>query len=390
MPTVNRIAELHAEITGWRRDIHANPELGYDVYRTAEIVAGKLKAFGADEIVTGIGETGVVGVIKGKRTDSGRVVGMRADMDALPILEATGLSYASRTDGKMHACGHDGHTAMLLGAAKYLCETRNFNGTAIVIFQPAEERGNGALAMVKDGMMERFGIQEVYGMHNWPGLPVGEFAIRPGSLLAAGDGFTIDIEGLGGHAALPYACVDTTLIGAQMLTALQSIVSRAVPALESAVVSVTSFHTDGDASNVIPQTLQMKGTVRTLDAHVQNLIESQMSRIVAHTAKAFGAKAVLSYQHGCPITCNTETETAFAADVAAEVAGEARVNRNSRPHLGSEDFSFMLNARPGAFILLGNGNTAGLHHPKFDFNDEAILFGCSYWAKIAERAMSAA
>lgn len=390
MPTVNRIADLHAEITGWRRDIHANPELGYDVYRTAEFVTGKLKAFGADDVVTGIGRTGVVGVIKGARTDSGRVVAMRADMDALPILEATGLSYASKADGKMHACGHDGHTAMLLGAAKYLSETRNFNGTAIVIFQPAEERGNGALAMVNDGMMERFGIQEVYGMHNWPGLPLGEFAIRPGSLLAAGDGFTIDVEGLGGHAAQPYACVDTTLIGAHMLSALQSIVSRAVPPLQSAVVSVTSFHTAGDASNVIPQTLQMKGTVRTLDPSVQNLVEVQMIRIVEHTAKAFGAKGVLNYERGCPITCNTEAETSFAADVAAEVAGEERVNRNSQPHLGSEDFSYMLKARPGAFIFLGNGDTAGLHHPKFDFNDKAIPFGCSYWAKLAERAMAAA
>lgn len=384
MPTVNRFAELHAEITAWRRDIHANPELAFDVYRTASMVAEKLKAFGLDEVVTGIGKSGVVGVIKGRQTDSGRVVGMRADRDALPMMEATGLPYASKVEGRMHACGHHGHTAMLLGAAKYLSETRNFNGTAIVIFQPAEECGHGAREMVNDGMMERFGIQQVYGMHNYPGVPVGEFVIRPGSSMAAGDTFTIDVEGLGGHAAAPQACVDTTLIGTQMVNALQLIVSRAVAPIQSAVVSVTSFHTDGDA---FPQALQMKGTVRTLDAGVQDLIEQQMNRIVEHTAKAFGAKAVLSYRRGCPITRNTETETSFAADVAAEVVGEGRVNRNWRPLLGSEDFSFMLDARPGAFIFLGNGDTAGNHHPEFDFNDEAIPFGCSYWTKIAERTM---
>lgn len=390
MPTVNRFADLHAEITGWRRDIHANPELAFDVYRTAKMVVEKLKEFGIDEIVTGIGKTGVVGVIRGKQTDSGRVIGMRADMDALPIVEATGLPYASKSEGKMHACGHDGHTAMLLGAAKYLSETRNFNGTAIVIFQPAEENGGGARAMLNDGMMERFGVQEVYGMHNMPGLPVGEFIIRPGSFMAACDSFTIDIEGQGGHAAFPHACIDTTLIGTQMLNTLQSVVSRAVSPLESAVVSVTSFHTGGDSFNVIPQTLQMKGTVRTLDAGVQDLIEKQMNRIVEHTAKAFGASAVLKYERGCPTTRNTEAETSFAADVAAEVVGEGRVDRNCRPLLGSEDFCYMLNARPGAFIFLGNGGTADFHHPKFDFNDEAIPFGCSYWARIVERAMPAA
>ncbi|MDH2405280.1 M20 family metallopeptidase [Bradyrhizobium sp. SSUT18] len=387
MPIVNRFADLHADITEWRRDFHANPELEFDVHRTAEIVAEKLRRFGVDEVVTGIGKTGVVGVIKGRQTHSGRVVAMRADMDALPIVEATGLPYASKIEGRMHACGHDGHTAMLLGAAKYLSETRNFNGTAIVIFQPAEELGGGGREMVNDGMMERFGIQQVYGMHNYPGVPIGEFVIRPGSFMAASDPFTIDIEGLGGHAALPHTCIDTTLIGTQIVNALQLIVSRAVAPIQSAVVSVTSFHTDGDAFNVIPQTLQMKGTVRTLDAGVQDLIEEQMNRIVDHTAKAFGARAVLNYQRGYPITRNTEAETSFAANVAAEVVGPDRVNRNFRQLLGSEDFSYMLNARPGAFIFLGNGDTAGAHHPEFDFNDEAIPFGCSYWAKIAERAM---
>lgn len=390
MPTVNRFADLHADIAAWRRDIHANPELGYDVQRTAGLVAEKLKEFGVDELATGIGKTGVVGVIKGRQTHSGRVVGLRADMDALPILETTGLPYASKVEGRMHACGHDGHTAMLLGAAKYLCETRNFNGAAVVIFQPAEERGYGARAMVDDGMMERFGIQEVYGMHNVPGVPVGEFAIRPGAFLAAGDAFTIDIEGRGGHAAYPHNCIDTTLIGAQMVVALQSIVSRSVPALESAVVSVASFHTSTDATNIIPQTVQIKGTVRTFDAGVQDLIEARMKRIVEHTANAYGAKVVLNYERGVPITRNSEAETSFAADTAVEVVGERRVNRNALPELGNEDFSFMLNARPGAFIYVGNGDTASVHHPEFDFNDEAILFGCSYWAKIVERAMPTA
>lgn len=390
MPTVNRFADLHAEITGWRRDIHANPELGHDVYRTAEMVAEKLKVFGVDEVVVGIGKTGVVGVIKGKHMDSGRVIGMRADMDALPILEATGLPYASKVERKMHACGHDGHTAMLLGAAKYLSETRNFKGTAIVIFQPAEECGDGALAMLDDGLMERFGIRQVYGMHNMPGLPVGEFAIRPGSIMAASDPFTIEIVGLGGHAAMPDACIDTTLVGTHMVNALQSIVSRAVAPVESAVVSVTSFDTGGDAFNIIPHTVQIKGTIRTLDAGVRALIQEQMNRIVEHTAKAFGARAMLNYLSGCPATRNTEAETSFAAGVAAEVVGYGRVNRSVRPKLGSEDFCYMLNARPGAFIFLGNGDTASLHHPQFDFNDEAIPFGCSYWANIAERAMPVA
>lgn len=390
MPIVNRFADLHAEISGWRRDIHANPELAFDVYRTAAIVAEKLKAFGVDEVITGVGRTGVVGVIKGKQTDSGRVIGMRADMDALPIVEATGLPYASKVEGRMHACGHDGHTAMLLGAAKYLSETRRFNGTAIVIFQPAEERGSGARAMLDDGMMERFGVQEVYGMHNLPGVPVGEFVIRPGAFLAAGDEFTIEIEGRGGHAAFPHDCIDTTVVGTQMVNALQTIVSRAVAPVESAVVSVTSFHTGGDSFNVIPHTLHMKGTVRTLNARVRDLAEEQMNLIVEHTAKAFGAKAVLDYRRGLPATYNTEAETAFAADVAADVAGERRVNRNWPPLLGCEDFCYMLNARPGAFIFLGNGATAGLHHPNFDFNDEAIPFGCSYWARMTERAMPAA
>ncbi|TXR50563.1 M20 aminoacylase family protein [Phyllobacterium endophyticum] len=389
MTILNRFTELRTDIADWRRDLHANPELGFNVHRTAELVAEKLKAFGVDEVVTGIGTTGVIGVIKGKQTNPARVVGMRADMDALPVVETTGLPYASKIEGRMHACGHDGHTAMLLGAAKYLSETRDFNGTSVVIFQPAEEDACGARAMIDDGMMERFGIQEVYGMHNLPGVPVGKFVIRPGPFLAASDWFTIEIEGRGGHAAFPNACIDPTVIGTQMVNALQLVVSRAIAPVDSAVVSITLFHTGGDSFNVIPQTLHMKGTVRTLDAGVQGLIEEQMNHIVDHTAKAFGARAVLNYQRGIPVTRNTERETSFAADIAAEVVGEQHVDRNWPPLLGGEDFSYMLNARPGAFIFLGNGNTAGLHHPQFDFNDEAISFGCSYWARLAERAMPA-
>jgi hippurate hydrolase len=387
MPVVNRFADLHAEITAWRRDIHAHPELQFDVHRTAGLVARKLREFGCDEVVEGIGRTGVVGVIRGRDTGSGRVIGMRADMDALPILEATGLPHASTIPGKMHACGHDGHTAMLLGAAKHLAETRAFDGVAVVIFQPAEEGGGGGREMVADGMMDRFGVQEVYGMHNMPGAPVGDFAIRPGPVMAAADHFAIDIEGLGGHAARPHMCVDTTLVGAQTIVALQSIAARTVDPVESVVLSVTTFHTGGDAYNVIPQTAQLKGTVRTLSTAVQDLVERRMAEMVEHVARAYGAKATFSYHRNYPVTVNAPAQTAFAADVAADVAGEGRVLRDAPPLMGAEDFSFMLNARPGAFIFAGNGDTAGVHHPAYDFNDELIPYGCSYWVRLAERAM---
>jgi hippurate hydrolase len=387
MPVVNRFADLHAEITAWRRDIHAHPELQFDVHRTAGLVARKLREFGCDEVAEGIGRTGVVGVIRGRETGSGRVVAMRADMDALPIHETTGLPHASTIPGKMHACGHDGHTAMLLGAAKHLAETRAFDGVAIVIFQPAEEGGGGGREMVNDGMMDRFGVQEVYGMHNMPGAPVGDFAIRPGPIMAAADHFVIDIEGLGGHAARPHCCIDTTLVGAQLITALQSVVARTVDPVESAVLSVTTFHTDGHAFNVIPQTAQLKGTVRTLSPAVQDIVERRIAEVVEHTARAFGAKADFAYHRNYPVTINTPALTSFAADVAADVSGEARVTRDAPPLMGAEDFSFMLNARPGAFIFAGNGDTAGVHHPAYDFNDELIPVGCSYWVRLAERAM---
>jgi amidohydrolase len=387
MPIINRIADLHDEVTEWRRDLHENPELQYDVHRTAGIVAEKLRAFGVDEVVEGIGKTGVVGVIRGRDTGSGKVVGMRADMDALPIIEATGLPHASKVEGKMHACGHDGHTAMLLGAAKYLSETRNFDGIAVVIFQPAEEGGAGGRAMVEDGMMDRFGIQQVYGMHNFPGIPVGHFATRPGSLMAATDEFTIDLEGKGGHAAKPHDCIDTTLVAAQLMQALQSVVARNVDPVESAVLSVTSLHTGGDAFNVIPQTVHMKGTIRTLKEEVRQLVEKRLRTMVDGIAAAFDAKVILGFERGYPVTVNHEAETAIAADVAESVSVQGGVDRNLAPLLGAEDFSYMLNERPGAFIFVGNGDTAMVHHPEYDFNDEAIPFGVSYWAKLAETTM---
>mgnify|MGYP003675273681 FL=1 len=387
MPVKNRFAELLPEITEWRRDIHENPEILYDTHRTSALVAEKLKAFGCDEIVTGIGRTGVVGVIKGRSDGSGKVIGLRADMDALPILEATGLPYASKTPGAMHACGHDGHTAMLLGAAKYLSETRNFDGTVVVIFQPAEEGGAGGKEMCDDGMMERFGIQEVYGMHNWPGCPVGSFAIRPGSFFAAADQFDIHVTGKGGHAAKPHETLDTTVIASQIVIALQTIASRNVDPVKQVVVSVTSFETGSKAHNVIPETVHLKGTVRTLDGEVQDLTEARMREIVDLTARAYGGRAEIDYRRGYPVMVNSEEQTAFAAEVASAVSGDCA---DAPLVMGGEDFAFMLEERPGAYILVGNGDTAMVHHPEYNFNDEAIPAGCSWWAEIVERRMPAA
>ncbi|MFL4975224.1 MAG: M20 aminoacylase family protein [Microvirga sp.] len=389
MPVINRVADLADEIAGWRRDLHENPELLFDVHRTAGVVADKLKAFGCDEVVTGIGRTGVVAVIKGKRGASGKVVGIRADMDALPIEEDTGLPYKSKVPGKMHACGHDGHTAMLLGAAKYLTETRNFDGTAIMIFQPAEEGGGGGDVMVKDGLMERFGVQEVYGLHNMPGIPVGKFAIRPGPLMAAADRFDIVIEGKGGHAARPHECVDTLLVACQVVNALQSIAARNVDPLESVVVSVCALAA-GEAYNVIPQTARLKGTTRTLTEAVRDLAETRIRAITEATCAAYGAKASVDYRRGYPVTVNHPEQTDFIAKVAAEVgAGERAVDTTIVPLMGSEDFSYMLESRPGAYIFMGNGDTASVHHPKYNFNDEAIPYGVSLWAKVIETAMPA-
>jgi amidohydrolase len=386
MPILNRVAEFQPEIVAWRHDFHENPELQYDVHRTAGRVAELLKSFGVDEVVTGIGRTGVVGVIKGR--GPGKTVGLRADMDALPILERTGKDYKSQTPGKMHACGHDGHTAMLLGAARYLAETRNFDGTAVVIFQPAEEGGAGGLAMVKDGLMERFGIAEVYGMHNMPGIPAGSFAIREGGLLAASDKFSIEIEGAGGHAAMPHRTVDPVIIAAQVITALQTIVSRNVDPARNAVVTVTMLKA-GEAFNIIPRTVLMTGTARTLDEGVRDLVEARIVSVTKGIAEAFGGTAKVNYERGYPVTVNTARETAYAASVAREIAGDERVDDDVDPTMGGEDFSYMLQARPGAFIFLGNGNSSELHADDYDFNDEIIPSGVSYWVRLVENATRA-
>jgi amidohydrolase len=390
MPIVNRVADLHNEIKEWRRDLHAHPELRYEVHRTAGSVAEKLKSFGCDEVVTGIGRTGVVGVIRGRKSGNktgNRVIGLRADMDALPIEEETGLPYKSTVPGKMHACGHDGHTAMLLGAAKYLAETRNFAGTAVVIFQPAEEGGAGALAMLKDGLIKRFGIEEFYGMHNYPGLPVGQFAIRPGPMMAAADHLAIEIEGKGGHAARPHLAIDTILVAAQMINQLQSIVARNIDPLESAVISICMIEA-GHTDNVIPQHAILRGTARSLTAEVREVLRKRIGEIVEGTARLYGASAKITYTNGYPVVVNHERQTAFAADVAREIAGKDKVDVDVPPVMGAEDFAFMLNERPGAFIFVGNGDTAGLHHPAYDFNDETIPVGTSYWVRLAETALA--
>ena len=385
MPIVNRVADLHNEIKEWRRDFHAYPELRFDVHRTAGSVADKLKSFGCDEVVPGIGRTGVVGVIRGRKAGN-KVIGLRADMDALPLEEETGLPYKSTVPGKMHACGHDGHMSMLLGAAKYLAETRNFAGTAVVIFQPAEEGGAGALAMIKDGLISRFGIQEVYGMHNFPGLPIGQFAIRPGPIMAAADHLQIEIEGKGGHAARPHLSIDTILVGAQMINQLQSIVARNVDPLDAAVVSVCVFQA-GQADNVIPQHALLRGTARSFTPQVRELLHRRIGELVEGTARLYGASAKVTYTSGYPVVVNHERQTAFAADIAREIAGKDKVDINVPPVMGAEDFSFMLEERPGAFIFIGNGDSAGLHHPAYDFNDEVIPVGTSYWVRLAETAL---
>ncbi|MFK7754172.1 MAG: M20 aminoacylase family protein [Sedimentitalea sp.] len=387
MPVKNRFAELQGEITEWRRDIHEHPEILFETHRTSALVAEKLTAFGCDEVATGIGRTGVVAVIKGKANTSGKVIGLRADMDALPIHEQTGLEYASKTPDAMHACGHDGHTAMLLGAAKYLSETRNFDGTVVVIFQPAEEGGGGGKEMCDDGMMDRWGIQEVYGMHNWPGLPTGQFAIRAGAFFAATDQFDITLEGRGGHAAKPNDTVDTTVMASQIVLALQTIVSRNADPVDQVVVSVTSFETSSKAFNVIPQRVQLKGTVRTMSKEMRDLADKRINEICTGIATTFGGSAEVNYIRGYPVMVNHDEQTAFAADVARKVSGQCE---DAPLVMGGEDFAFMLEERPGAYIVVGNGESAMVHHPEYNFNDEAIPAGCSWWAEIVEQRMPAA
>ena len=375
---------MHGEITVWRRDFHENPELLYDTHRTSKIVKEKLTSFGCDQVITGLGRTGVVGVIHGRSNSNGKTIGLRADMDALPIKEITNLEYSSKKDGMMHACGHDGHTAMLLGAAKYLSETRNFDGKVVVIFQPAEEGGAGAKEMCEDGLMSDFDISEVYGMHNAPGLPVGQFNIRSGAFFAAADQFTVNIQGKGGHAARPQETIDPTIVGAHILIALQSVASRNTDPLKSLVVSVTSFRTESDSYNVIPQTVQLKGTVRTLSKDVRDMAQEKITQLIKNTGLAFGANVELDYDRGYPVMINSDLETSHMIKAAKNVAGDKNVDDNASQVMGAEDFSYMLEERPGAYIRVGNGNTASLHHPNYNFNDESIPFGTSFWVELTE------
>ncbi|MCP8884858.1 M20 family metallopeptidase [Devosia sp. XJ19-1] len=387
MPVLNRVAEFQPEIAAWRRDLHAHPEVLFEVHRTADFVAEKLRAFGCDEVVTGLGRTGVVGIIQG-RGKGGKTIGLRADMDALPMTEKTGLPHASTSEGKMHACGHDGHTAMLLGAAKYLAETRNFDGRVALIFQPAEEGGGGGKVMLDDGLIEKFDIAEVYGMHNWPGMPVGTFGIRAGGIMAATDRFYIDIIGKGGHAARPHVTIDPIIVAAQMVSALQTIVSRNLDPLANAVLSVTMVEA-GEADNVISRTAKITGTVRTLDGDVQDFIETRLGEFVPQFAQSFGAEASVRYARGYPVTVNAPEQTEFAASVARDIVGAGQVDDDTAPSMGGEDFSFMLNERPGAYIFLGNGDSTELHTDTYDFNDEAIPVGVSYWVRLVEKALPA-
>lgn len=385
MAIKNRFAELHDEIRAWRQDFHKHPEIMFETHRTAGVVENLLKEFGVDEVVRGIGRTGVVGIIHGKQRASGSVIGFRADMDALPMQEATNLPYTSRIDGAMHACGHDGHTAMLLGAAKYLSETRHFDGTVVLIFQPAEEGGGGGKEMCDDGLMDRFGIQEVYAMHNWPGMAEGQFSIRSGAFFAAADRVSIIIKGQGGHAAKPHSTVDPTVIASHVILALQSIASRNVDPMEHVVVSITSFETSSNAYNVIPDEVELRGTIRTMLPKVRIMAEQRIKDIACLTAEAYGAVAEINFISGYPVMVNSQTQTDFAAKVAENVSGNCS---EADAIMGSEDFSYMLEERPGAYILIGNGeNCAQVHTVHYDFNDKIIPAGCSWFAEIAEQRM---
>ena len=387
MPIRNRLAETHAEITGWRRHIHAHPELGYEEHETAAFVADRLRDIGVDEMVTGVAKTGIVAVIKGRTDTRGRVIGLRADMDALPIHEASGVDYPSKNKGVMHACGHDGHTSILLGTAQYLAETRNFDGTVVLLFQPAEEGGGGGREMVNEGVLDRWGVQEVYGLHNMPGHPTGQFAIRPGALMASADEFYITVTGKGGHAAAPHQSVDPNVTAAHIILGLQSIASRNVDPLHSAVVSVCALHSDVDTHNVIPQQTRMTGTVRALDGDVRDMVEARVRAIVKATAEAYDCVAEIDYRVGYPVTVNDPEHTEYAVAAARAVAGD--VDTDTPPVMAAEDFSFMLNARPGAYMFLGNGDGPMVHHPAYVFDDDAIPAGCSWFVELVEQRMPA-
>jgi amidohydrolase len=387
MPVINRIAEYQDDLTAWRHHLHQHPELAYEEVETAKFVADKLREFGADEVHTGLGKTGVVAVI---RAGAGaRQIGLRADMDALPIAEQSGRPWASRIAGKMHACGHDGHTTMLLGAARYLAETRNFDGTVYLIFQPAEEGYAGARAMIEDGLFEKFPAEQVFGMHNWPDLPVGQFAVREGPVMAAADRFTIELQGLGCHGAMPHQGKDPVVAASLVVQALQSIVSRQIDPIDNAVLSVTRIQA-GDAYNVVPARVEMWGTVRTYNTATQEFIRRRMAEIVQGISAAQGMTGELRYEPGYPATVNTPAEARLGAEIAREVAGEANVQWNYPPCMGGEDFAFMLEKKPGSYIWMGNGGGGEgrvCHSPFYDFNDEALPYGVSYWAKLVERSL---
>ncbi len=387
MKIIDRIGEFHDEMTAWRRDIHAHPELGFEEERTSDFVAAKLGEFGC-EVHRGLGKTGVVGSLR--IGNSQRAVGLRADMDALPIQEANDFDHRSHHDGKMHACGHDGHTTMLLGAARYLAETRDFDGAVHFIFQPAEEGIGGGEAMVKDGLFEQFPVDAVFGMHNRPGMPVGQFAIRPGPMMAGGALFDLKVTGVGAHGARPESGIDPVVVAAHIATAAQTIVARNAVPQETAVLSITQIHA-GDAYNVIPETAVMCGTARTFTNRTMALMETNLRRIAEGVAAGLGAKAELDFRVVFPPLINTAEETDFAADIAAKLVGEDNVNRNGELIMASEDFSYMLNARPGAYITIGNGGGEGsceVHNPGYDFNDEALALGASYWSRLVETRLA--
>ena len=387
------IARFHPEVTAFRRDLHAHPELGFEETYTAARVQEALRACGVDEIHAGIGRTGVVGLIRGKSTVSGRMIGLRADMDALPMKEDNDFAWCSAKNGQMHGCGHDGHTAMLVAAARYLAETRNFDGTAVLIFQPGEEGFAGARVMIEDGLFDRFPVDAVYAMHNWPALKPGTIGVNPGPMMAAADRITIEVTGKGGHGAHAYLTVDPVLVSAHIITAVQSLVSRNVRPIDSAVVSLVAMQAgDLGAFSVIPGKATLVGTVRTFHPDVQDLIERRLSELCSGIALGFGATATVHYERIYPATINTPREAAFAADVAERLLGAEHVDRDMEPSMGAEDFSFMLQVKPGAYLRIGQGGSSGagstsLHNSRYDFNDEILPLGAALHAGLAERAM---
>ncbi|MGA0924133.1 MAG: M20 aminoacylase family protein [Lutimaribacter sp.] len=387
MPVINRIASYAPDMAAWRQHLHQNPELGFECHETAAFVEQQLRSFGITEIHTGIAKTGIVALIEGQ--GAGPTIGLRADMDALPILEETNAPYASKIAGKMHACGHDGHTTMLLGAARYLAETRNFSGRVALIFQPAEEDGGGGGVMVEEGIMERFDIAQVYALHNAPGVALGQFITCPGPIMAAVDSFHIDIRGLGGHGAMPHETRDPVVAALAIGQAIQTISSRNHYALDDLVISITQIHT-GSAENIVPETAYLGGTVRTFDKEVRAMVRRRMEAIVQGTAAAFDVEAVLRYHVYYPSTVNHAAQTEFAVEVAAEVVGPDLVDGAASREMGAEDFSYMLEARPGAYLFLGQGEGPGLHQAGYDFNDEVAPIGASFFARLVERAQPVA